>query len=113
MEIDVTVEGKAAVAKIRGRVDTVSSQEFEKNLAGALNLDHPLMVLDLSDLEYISSAGLRVILGAGKTMKARGGEVRLASLSGSVQKVFQISGFLSIFKSFETTGAALEALNAS
>lgn len=108
MEVDVHVEKKAVVASVRGKVDTVSAQAFEKGLAGALNREETLLVLDLSGLEYISSAGLRVILSAGKTLKARGGNVRLAGAQGSVKKVFQISGFFSLFKHFDTRDAALE-----
>ncbi|MFH0731244.1 MAG: STAS domain-containing protein [Pseudomonadota bacterium] len=108
MEIDIQVEGKTIVALVRGRVDTVSAQAFEKELGGALNREETCLVLDLSGLEYISSAGLRVILSAAKTLKARGGEIRLAAMQGSVRKVFQISGFLSLFKSFETKAAAVE-----
>ena len=110
MVIDIQVEGNAVVAAVQGRVDTVLAQGFEKELAEALSREQTRVVLDLSGLEYMSSAGLRVILSAGKAMKARGGEVRLAALRGSVQKVFQISGFLSIFKTFDTKSAALEAL---
>lgn len=110
MEVEVQVEGRAVVASVRGRVDTVSAQAFEKELSGALNREETLLVIDLSGLEYISSAGLRVILSAAKTLKARGGDIRLAATQGSVKKVFQISGFFSLFKHFDTRDAALEAI---
>jgi anti-anti-sigma factor len=108
MEIDVQMEGKVLVASVRGKVDTVSAPAFEKGLSSALNREENHVVLDLSGLEYISSAGLRVILSAAKTLKAKGGEIRLAATQGSVKKVFQISGFFSLFKSFDTQDAALE-----
>lgn len=107
MDIDIQREGNALVAAVGGRVDTTSAPAFEKGLAGALNGQEKLLVFDLSGLEYISSAGLRVILSAAKALKGRGGEVRLAATSGSVKKVFQISGFFSMFKSFETRSEAL------
>lgn len=107
MDIDIVTEGKAIVAAVRGRVDTISAPAFEKGVAGALNGEEKLLVFDLSGLEYISSAGLRVILSAAKTLKGKGGEVRLAATSGSVTKVFQISGFLSMFKNFATRSEAL------
>jgi anti-anti-sigma factor len=107
MEIDVQVEGTALVASVRGKVDTVSASVFEKGLGKALEREEKLLVIDLSGMEYISSAGLRVILSAAKTMKARGGEVRLVIIQGPVRKVFQISGFLSLFKTFETKDQAL------
>lgn len=107
MNIDIQTQGEAIVAAVHGRVDTLTAPAFEKDLAGALNGQEKLLVVDLAGLEYISSAGLRVILGAAKKMKAKGGEVRLAATAGSVKKVFQISGFFSMFKSFETISDAL------
>jgi anti-sigma B factor antagonist len=110
VEIDIQVEEKAIVAFVRGRVDTVSAQAFEKGLGSALTREENCLVLDLSGLEYISSAGLRVILSAAKTLKTRGGEIRLAAMQGPVRKVFQISGFLSLFKSFDTKASAVEGV---
>ncbi len=107
MNIDLQTQGDAIVAAVHGRVDTITAQAFEKGLAGALNGLEKVLVFDLSGLEYISSAGLRVILSAAKTMKGKGGEIRLAAMAGSVKKVFQISGFFSMFKSFATISDAL------
>ena len=110
MDIDLEVQGNAMIALVRGRVDTISAQAFEKGLAAVATAKETVLVLDLSALEYISSAGLRVILSAAKALKARGGEVRLAATSGSVKKVLQISGFFSMFKNFDTRDAALANL---
>ena len=107
MEIDRQIEGRAVVAAVRGRVDTVSAPVFEKGLGEITAGEEKLLVLDLAGLEYISSAGLRVILGAAKILKARGGEIRLAGTTGSVRKVFQISGFFSLFKNFDSKEEAL------
>ena len=108
MKIDVQVEGRAVVASVRGRVDTVTAREFEKGLSTALSREEKVLVLDLAGLEYISSAGLRVILSAAKTLRAGGGDIRLAAMQASVKKVFQISGFFPLFESFDTKDAALE-----
>lgn len=107
MDIDIQIAGNAIVAAVHGRVDTISAPAFEKAVLGALNGREKLLVLDLSGLEYMSSAGLRVIISAAKTLKGKGGEMRLAATSGSVKKVFEISGFFSMFKNFETRSEAL------
>jgi anti-sigma B factor antagonist len=107
MDIEIQTVEKAIIAVVRGRVDTLSSQAFEKGLAAALHEPGKLLILDLSDLQYISSAGLRVILSAAKILKGTGGEIRLAGTAGSVKKVFQVSGFFSMFKNFETRSDAL------
>lgn len=108
MEIEVQIEGQALVVSVNGKVDTVSAPAFEKGFSDAVKREENKVVLDLSGLEYISSAGLRVILSAGKALKARGGDLRLAAAGGSVKKVFQVSGFFSLFKGFDTRDAALE-----
>ncbi len=107
MDIDMQIEGKFIVAAVRGRVDTISAPAFEKVVSEALNGQEIFLVFDLSGLEYISSAGLRVIISAAKTLKGKGGEARLAATSGSVKKVLQISGFFSMIKNFETRSEAL------
>ena len=109
MNIELQKVDKAIVAAVHGRVDTISAQAFEKDLAETLAGEETLLVLDLAGLEYISSAGLRVILSAAKTLKAKGGEIRLAAASGSVKKVFQVSGFFAMFKGFDTRSEALAA----
>ncbi len=110
MEIDVQVEGKALVACVRGRVDTVSAAAFEKGLAYALSREEKWLVFDLSGLEYISSAGLRVFLTTARKLKAKGGDIRLAAAQGSVKKVFQVSGFFTLFKHLDTKEAALATI---
>ncbi len=107
MNVDIQIEGNAIIAAVHGRVDTISAQDFEKAVSGALNGEEKLLVFDFSNLEYISSAGLRVILSTAKTLKGKGGEVRLAATTGSVKKVFEISGFFSMFKNYETRDDAL------
>lgn len=107
MDIAIEKEGQAIIATVRGRIDTISAAEFEKGLAMTINGGEKVLVLELSGLGYISSAGLRVILSTAKSFKAKGGEIRLAATSGSVKKVLQISGFLSMFKSFDTRRDAL------
>ncbi len=107
MDINIQIEGNAIIAAVHGRVDTISAPAFEKAVLGALNGQEKLLVFDLSSLEYMSSAGLRVIISAAKTLKGKGGEMRLAATSGSVKKVFEISGFFSMFKNFATRSEAL------
>jgi anti-anti-sigma factor len=107
VEIATRIAGKALVAEVRGKVDTISAADFEKGLAAALKGEEKILILVLGGLEYISSAGLRVILSSAKTIKSRGGELRLAGASGSVKKVLQISGFFTMFKNFDSVEAAL------
>ncbi|BBO91337.1 STAS domain-containing protein [Desulfosarcina ovata] len=107
MEIDFRTEGATLVAIVRGRMDTVNTPAFEKAVTGAIEPETTVLAFDLSGLNYICSAGLRVFLSTGKTLKSRGGQLLLAESGGPVRKVFQISGFFTLFKHFDTLDAAL------
>ncbi|HNQ80887.1 MAG: STAS domain-containing protein [Acidobacteriota bacterium] len=110
MDIVMTTESDVAVFSIIGHLDAVSSPELEGRLGTWFEEPGTRLVLDLNGLEYISSAGLRVILSAAKKMKARNGKLGLSRLQPRVREVFQVSGFSSIIPVFETLPAALDAV---
>ncbi|MBR2716450.1 MAG: STAS domain-containing protein [Oscillospiraceae bacterium] len=85
--------GKAAIG-LSGRLDTVTSPELEAELKAALEGVSEL-TLDFEGLEYVSSAGLRVLLGAQKTMNKQG-EMKLTHVNETVMEIFEITGFSSI-----------------
>ncbi len=100
------------VVRPQGRLDSASGPAFEKDLIGHIDGGSRRMVLDLSGLQYISSAGLRVLLLAAKRMKSSGGRFALCSLSRQISEVFEISGFnsiLDIYPSYEDAVARLSA----
>jgi anti-anti-sigma factor len=107
MEINTRKEQNATVIAVKGRVDAVTAPEFEKHLAGLIDTGELILLIDLTDLEYISSAGLRTILATAKRLKTVRGEILFAGLRGPVEEVFKISGFHTIFKVFESTTDAL------
>jgi anti-anti-sigma factor len=109
MEIAVTQESTVAVFSITGRLDALSAPDVEKKLNRWLEQNETRLVIDLEGLDYISSAGLRILLSAAKKMKTREGVLFLARLQAGVKQVFDISGFASIIPIYETVGAALEA----
>ncbi|MBR4691545.1 MAG: STAS domain-containing protein [Oscillospiraceae bacterium] len=85
--------GKAAIG-LSGRLDTVTAPELEAELKAALEGVSEL-TLDFEGLEYVSSAGLRVLLGAQKTMNKQG-EMKLTHVNETVMEIFEITGFSSI-----------------
>ena len=94
MEIKSTTEGTRLTITVSGRVDTVTSPE----LAAALKLgDATCVVIDLKDVPYMSSAGIRILLTAYKTMHGKGGELLLANVQATVREVLDITGFSDIF----------------
>ena len=93
MEIKTKSEGTKLTIEVNGRVDTVTAPELE---AGLKFGDATSVVLDLANVPYMSSAGLRILLTAHKTMLGRGGELQIANVQGSVREVLDITGFSSI-----------------
>ena len=94
MTITKKQNGEALEIALEGRLDTMTSPELEaelnKSLAGAETL-----VMDFSKLDYISSAGLRVLLSAHKIMNAKGG-MKVTKVNEIVQEVFEVTGFADI-----------------
>ncbi|MCB9482331.1 MAG: STAS domain-containing protein [Desulfobacteraceae bacterium] len=96
------------VIKVFGRMDASNASLFEEEVKKLLQDGNKYLIADLENLEYISSAGLRSILSAGKLIKAENGSLRLSSLNGIVLEVFEISGFDAIFQIFESIEEAVE-----
>ncbi len=108
MTITPTHAGDAVVLRVAGRLDALTSPEFEKTCQQHINSETRRMVLDFEGVEYISSAGLRAILLAGKTLHAGGGVLRLSGLHGTVKDTLEMAGFCALFPVFASTEAALE-----
>lgn len=94
MKINKTINDGLITISPEGRLDTVTAPELEALLDGCLPQAKEL-VLDLKALDYISSAGLRVILKAQKIMNSQG-SMRLVNVSDSIMEVFDITGFVDI-----------------
>ena len=93
MEIKTKAEGNRLTIAVSGRVDTVTAPELE---AGLKFGDATCVVIDLGDVPYMSSAGLRLLLTAHKTMSGKGGELQVANAQPSVKEVLDITGFSDI-----------------
>lgn len=89
--------GDVLVVKIAGRLDSSTAQGAEDNFAQLLGKHSPHLALDMSQLDYISSAGLRVLLVVAKKLQQAKGKMVLFGLVPNVREVFSISGFDKIF----------------
>ena len=110
MEILEETQEGATIVLPRGRVDSVSSTDLEGCLLGHVAAGKTQLVVDCSSMEYISSAGLRVILMLAKKLKDTGGRLVLCAMPESVRLVFELAGFLPIFEIEESRQAALARL---
>lgn len=94
MEIIKNVNGSTLTVGIEGRLDTTTAPQLEAELKNSVNGISEL-VFDLGKLEYISSAGLRVLLSAQKVMNAQG-SMKITNVIPEVMEVFEITGFTDI-----------------
>ncbi len=94
MTINKTGSGSKLTLALAGRLDTVTAPELEKELQDSLEgID--TLIFDFSGLEYVSSAGLRVLLSAQKTMNKQG-EMKLTHVNESIMEIFEVTGFTDI-----------------
>ena len=94
MNIEKKIDSKTATLIIEGRLDTQTAPQLESELDAVIPGIEDL-IFDMTNLEYVSSAGLRVILKAQKAMNAQG-SMRLTGVNESIMEVFDITGFLDI-----------------
>ncbi len=92
--IDKTVENGKAIIKPEGRLDTVTAPELESALKEILNQTNDL-TFDFVNLNYISSAGLRVLLSAQKTMNSQG-KMTVKNVNETIMEIFEVTGFSDI-----------------
>lgn len=90
-----------------GHLDTNTAPDAEAKLNELIADGAEKLIIDFSALDYISSAGLRVLLATAKKLKAVGGTLRLYGLNPTVQEVFDISGFSTIFSIFNSEAEAM------
>lgn len=108
MEIRKEKHGSISIFKVLGRLDSNTSPDFEKEITEVIDNGGQNIVIDFETLDYISSAGLRVILKTAKTLKQSAGKLVLCSMKDYVREVFEISGFDSILPIVATKEDALK-----
>ena len=107
MTVDKKYQDEKLTVSISGRLDTTTSPELEAALKDSLDTVKEL-VMDLSDLEYISSAGLRVLLATQKVMNKQG-EMKVCGVNDVIMEIFEVTGFsdiLTIVDADDATEAA-------
>lgn len=94
MDLTITpIANGKILAKITGRLDTANSDEFEKKMQPLLQGTSPDIEVDCSDLEYISSSGLRLFLTLQKSVNARSGKLVIFNMKDQIREIFNMTGF--------------------
>lgn len=104
MEINSSKKNNWLVLSIVGRLDTVTAPDFDKYVSG-VDANETKIALELSEVSYLSSAGLRSLLKLSKALKAREGELVLCSPVEMVQEVLEESGLDSLLEVVDSTDA--------
>jgi anti-sigma B factor antagonist len=107
--MDVAVEQceGVCVVRIAGRIDALSADDLSALLGAEIGDGHSRVVVDMSRVDYTSSAGLRVLLAALKDSRQNGGDFRMAGIQAGVFRVLDLSGFTCILKYFERVEEAV------
>ncbi len=100
-------QGLVCLVAARGRIDAANAGGFSAGLEAILEREGPRILLDMSELAYTSSGGLRVFLALAKKAKQAGGELRFCRMTEGVQSIFKMAGFTKILAIYDTREAAL------
>lgn len=110
MELLEQNRNEISIFSIRGRLDSNTSAEFEERLLTVMENGTLNLIADFGELEYISSAGLRVILQTAKKLGRTNGNIILCSIQDYIREVFEISGFDSFFTIVSSPDEAFKKL---
>lgn len=108
MDITTRTQNGITLVAFAGNLDSHTSPQAQQALDGIIASGGQKIVVDFTALDYISSAGLRVLLGTAKRLRGAGSALRLFGLNETIREVFDISGFSTILAVFATEAEALE-----
>ena len=107
----MTIEQKQVAGQVvllvSGRMDAESAPHFEQECRACIAEGRNGLVVDLGELAYVSSMGLRSFISVAKTLQDKGGALRICRLTGLVKQVFEITGLISTFPIYESVESAL------
>ncbi len=107
MEIKDKQIDSVTVITLAGSIDAMTAPKITEFIQAQIAKGNIKLVADISGVDYTSSAGLRVLLGAIKETRAQSGDLRLTGIQPDVQKVLSLSGFTNILKTFDNLDAAV------
>lgn len=103
-------QGQTGILHLQGKLDGVSSPAVQESISESLSNGMKNIILDCGDLDYISSAGIRVLLQSYHQVGKNAGKIALTSVSKTVEQTLYVTGFLSYFKVFDSVNEVLQAL---
>ena len=98
MEVVIEKQNEVVTAFLKGRLDTLASQEVAQQLEGLAEDASGTIIMDCTEMSYISSSGLRIFLTLRKAASEKGGKVIVRGISNDIRSVFMMTGFLNLFE---------------
>jgi anti-anti-sigma factor len=106
MNVETSYSGSTAVAVVDGRIDSANAKDFDEELSAIIDRGVSGLVVDCGGLNYVSSAGLRVLLITIRKTNEAGGGLALCSVPDHIREVLEVSGFVRLTKVFATADEA-------
>ena len=107
MELSIEKQGNINVVEVKGRLDTSNYMEFDNKLQ-ELMTPGSFTLVDCTELDYVSSSGLRVLLQVARQLEERSGRIVLCSVQEPVRRIFEIAGFASLFHIYGSSQEAIQ-----
>lgn len=107
--VEAVDEGDLTVVSLEGYLDAHTAPEFEATIQDKIDEGRVQVVVDCTELEYISSAGLGVFMGFIEDLRESGGDLKICGLIPKVREVFELLGFDALFEIFDDRSSALES----
>jgi anti-sigma B factor antagonist len=98
MVTTIEQEGNNLIARFSGRLDTAAAVQTAQDVKPLMEAQNAVIILDCTDLDYISSSGLRIFLSVRKEAAAHGSKVIVRSINDDIRQVFMMTGFISLFE---------------
>ena len=109
MTIDIEKEGEVTVFSLEGRLDALTSPVLEGKLNEQIGQGRVKILLDFSRIDYLSSAGMRLLLSTTKKLKSKEGKLALASINDEVMEIIKMAGFERILHIFKSENEAFKS----
>lgn len=105
--VHVSRRGDASILALKGRVDATTSNQVHERIMDEVEKGCKRMAIDFSEVSYVSSAGLRVLIYASKTLSKNSGTLSICALNDNIKKIFEISGLSKLFHITEDVASGL------
>ena len=110
METQVEEKGDVVVVRVEGRLDAASSPQLEKKINAIIDSGHFKLLLDFANVEYLSSAGMRLMLSVSKRLKSLEGKVVACALNDEVLDVIKMAGFHQVLELYSSEDDGIKHL---